>query len=484
MPQSNNRQRRGDNTTPVDNNFAHLQPQAPEVEKAVLGSLLIDRDAFGIIGDILKPESFYEPRNQMIFDAIRELIFEGAPVDVLTVTDKLQKLGKLEEVGGPSYVAEISSRVASSANIEYHANVVAQKALARNLISLTSIAQTKAFDESNDIEEVIQEAEQALFSLADNSGRKSCESMETIMTAVDSQLHLNASGNGMTGVPTGYTRFDEITSGLQPTDLVIIAGRPAMGKTALAVSIIKNTAIDRDIPVGFMSMEMSNVQVGNRIMSNVCSIEGNKFMNGQFDPSDWLRYDKKLPVVKTKPLYVDDTPNMSIFELKTKARRMAREHGIKLLIVDYLQLMSAAGIRYGNRQEEVATISRALKGLAKELNIPVVALSQLNRSVESREGLEGKRPQLSDLRESGAIEQDADVVIFVHRPEYYHIYNDDKGNDLHGKAQIIIAKHRKGAVDDVLLNFKGQFTRFEDPDADQNAPFLEKKDLFTSSLET
>lgn len=483
MPQSNNRQRKGDNTTPVDNNFAHLQPQAPEVEKAVLGSLLIDRDAFGIIGDILKPESFYEPRNQMIFDAIRELVFEGAPVDVLTVTDKLQKLGKLEEVGGPSYVAEISSRVASSANIEYHANVVAQKALARNLISLTSIAQTKAFDETNDIEEVIQEAEQALFSLADNSGRKSCESMDSIMTAVDSQLHLNASGNGMTGVPTGYTRFDEITSGLQPTDLIILAGRPSMGKTALAVSIIKNTAIDRNIPVGFMSMEMSNVQVGDRIMSNVCSIEGNKFMNGQLDPSDWLRYDKKLPVVRTKPLYVDDTPNMSIFELKTKARRMAREHGIKLLIVDYLQLMSAAGIRYGNRQEEVATISRALKGLAKELNIPVVALSQLNRSVESREGLEGKRPQLSDLRESGAIEQDADVVVFVHRPEYYHIYNDDKGNDLHEKAQIIIAKHRKGAVGDVLLNFKGQFTRFEDPDADQNAPLTEN-DIFGSSLET
>lgn len=484
MPQSNNRKRRGDNTTPIDNNFAHLQPQALEVEKAVLGALMIDKGAFSVIEEILVPESFYEPRNQMIFGAICELVFENAPVDILTVTEKLRKLGMLEEVGGPGYVTELSSRVASSANIEYHANVVAKKALARNLISLTSIAQTKAFDESNDIEEVMQEAEQALFSLADNSGRKSCESMDTIMTAVDLQLHKNASGNGMTGVPTGFTKLDEITSGLQPTDLIIIAGRPAMGKTAMAVSIIKNTAVDRDIPVGFMSMEMSNVQVGNRIMSNVCSIEGNKFMNGQFDPSDWLRYDKKLPVVKTKPLYVDDTPNMSIFELKTKARRMAREHGIKLLIVDYLQLMSAAGIRYGNRQEEVATISRALKGLAKELNIPVVALSQLNRSVESREGLEGKRPQLSDLRESGAIEQDADVVIFVHRPEYYHIYNDDKGNDLHGKAQIIIAKHRKGAVDDVLLNFKGQFTRFEDPDADRNAPFLEKKDLFNSSLET
>ena len=485
MQQNNSRQPgKGKKTVQVDMTYAHLQPQAIEAEKAVLGALMIDKNAFGIVGDIIKPESFYEPRNQMIYEAMCELVFEGAPVDLLTVTDKMGKLGKLDEIGGPGYIVELSSGVATSANIESHANIVAQKALARNLISLIGAAQTKAFDETNDIEDVIQEAEQALFSLGEKSGRNTCESMDSIMAAVDSQLHLNASGNGMTGIPTGYTKFDEITSGLQPTDLIIIAGRPAMGKTALAVSIIKNTAIDRNIPVGFMSMEMSNVQDGNRLMSNVCSIEGNKFMNGQLDPSDWLRYDKKLSVVKNKPLYVDDAPNMSIFELKTKARRMVREHNIKLLIVDYLQLMSASGIRYGNRQEEVATISRALKGLAKELNIPVVALSQLNRGVESRDGLEGKRPQLSDLRESGAIEQDADVVIFVHRPEYYHIYNDDKGNDLHGKAQIIIAKHRKGAVDDVLLNFKGQFTRFEDPDAEKNAPFLGEKDIFGSSLET
>lgn len=474
----------GKNSTLFDNSFAHLQPQALEEEKAVLGALMIDKEAFGIVSDILTPDSFYEPRNQIIFNAVRELVFEGVPVDILTVTEKLKKQGKSEEIGGLDYIIELSSHIASSANIEYYANVVAQKSLARNLISLTGVAQSKAFDETNDIEDVIQETEQALFDLGDSSGRKSCESMETILTAVDTQLHLNASTNGMTGIPTGYVRFDEITSGFQPTDLIIIAGRPAMGKTALAVSIIKNTAIDRNIPVGFISMEMSNVQVGNRLMSNICSIDGSKFMNGQLDPSEWARYDEKQILVRNKPLFVDDTPNMTIFELKTKARRMVREHGIKMLIVDYLQLMVATGIRYGNRQEEVATISRSLKGLAKELNIPVVALSQLNRGVESREGLEGKRPQLSDLRESGAIEQDADVVVFVHRPEYYHIYNDDKGNDLHGKAQIIIAKHRKGAVGDVLLNFKGQFTKFEDMDSNKDAPFLGENDIFESNLKT
>lgn len=485
MPQNNSRQPgRGRKITTVDNTFAHIQPQALEEEKAVLGALMIDKEAFGIISDILTPESFYEPRNQIIFRAIRDLVFEGDPVDILTITNKLKVQGNIEEVGGPGYIIELSSRIVSSANIEYHAKVVAQKSLARNLISLTGAAQTKAFDETNDIEDVIQDVEQALFELGDKSGRKSCKSMDAILTEVDTQLHLNASGDGMTGIPTGFTRLDEITSGLQPTDLIIIAGRPAMGKTALAVSIIKNTAIDRDIPVGFISMEMSNVQVGNRLMSNICSIDGSKFMNGQLDPSEWARYDEKQILVRNKPLFVDDTPNMSIFDLKTKARRMVREHGIKLLIVDYLQLMVATGIRYGNRQEEVATISRALKGLAKELNIPVVALSQLNRGVESREGFEGKRPQLSDLRESGAIEQDADVVVFVHRPEYYHIYNDDKGNDLHGKAQIIIAKHRKGAVGDVLLNFKGQFTKFEDMDSNKDAPFLGENDIFESNLKT
>ena len=453
----------------VDTTYTHVQPQALAEECAVLGGLMIDKYAYGLVGDILRPESFYDPRHQTMYEAIQSLVLENKPVDVLTVTDTIAKMGKIEEIT-PSYVAEVSSRVASSANIEYHADVVAEKALARSIISVTSIAQTKAFDDTNNPDEVLQEAEQSLFELGQRNGGKSYEDSNTIMDNVDKQLHLNASGNGTTGVPSGYTKLDEITAGFQQTDLIILAGRPAMGKTALAVSLIRNIAIDRNIPVGFLSMEMSNVQVGNRLMANICSIEGNKFMSGQFDPSDWLKYDKYKTKALNKPLYVDDTPNLSVFEVKTKARRMKREHDIKLLIIDYLQYMNAKGSRFNNRQEEVGTISRALKGLAKELDIPVLVLAQLNRGVESREGLEGKRPQLSDLRESGAIEQDADVVMFVHRPEYYHIFQDDLGRDLHGMAQIIVAKHRKGATGDILLTFKGEYTRFENPDDGKPQP--------------
>lgn len=453
----------------ADATYGRIQPQALEEERAVLGGLLIDRNAYEIVGDILKPESFYEPRHQTIYEAIQSLVIENKPVDILTVKDALIKMGKLEEIGGPVYLAEISEKVASSANIDYHANVVAQKALLRNIISVSSIAQTKAFDETNDPEEVLQEVEQSFFELGQRSDGKSYDDLDSINFEVDKQLRLNASGNGTTGITSGFAKLDEMTAGFQQTDLIILAGRPSMGKTALAISIIKNTAIDYDIPVGFLSMEMNKVQVGNRLMSNICGIEGNKFLSGQFDPSDWLLYDEHRIKAVNKPLYVDDTSNLSIFEVMSKARRMKREHDIKLLIIDYLQLMNSNGIRFNNRQEEVSNISRALKGLAKELNIPIIALSQLNRSVEAREGLEGKRPQLSDLRESGAIEQDADLVLFVHRPEYYHIYQDDNGRDLHGMAQIIVAKHRKGAIGDVLLTFSGEFTRFENPeDKDKN----------------
>ena len=236
-----------------------------------------------------------------------------------------------------------------------------------------------------------------------------------------------------------------------------------MGKTSFALSIAKNVAVDYNVPVGFFSLEMNNVQLVNRLISNVCEISGHKILNGQLDPSDWKKLDSRIGQLTSAPIFVDDTPGLSIFELRTKARRLVREKGVKLIMIDYLQLMNAQGMKFGSRQEEVSTISRSLKGLAKELNIPVLALSQLSRNVENREGLDGKRPQLSDLRESGAIEQDADMVLFVHRPEYYHIYQDEKGNDLHGMAQIIIAKHRKGSTGDVLLNFRGEYTRFQDP---------------------
>ena len=469
--QDNNNRRRPRRQQPVDNSYGHLQPQALEVEKAVLGALMIDKDAYAIVCETLRPDSFYEPRNQMVYEAIRDLAIEEKPVDVLTVTERLAKNGTLEEIGGPGYVAELSSRVASSANIEYHANIIAQKSLARQLISYTGMIQTKAFDETVDIDDLMQEAEGSLFELSQRNMKKDYTQINPVISqAIKTIQAAAANTDGLTGVPTGYHKLDDITSGWQASDLVIIAGRPAMGKTSFALSMAKNIAADQRVPMAFFSLEMSNVQLVNRLISNACEIEGSKILNGQLQPDEWQRLDQRINTLLDAPLYVDDTPGLSVFELSTKARRLVREHGVKIIMIDYLQLMNANGMRFSSRQEEVSTISRSLKGLAKDLDIPILALSQLNRGVESREGLEGKRPQLSDLRESGAIEQDADMVLFVHRPEYYHIYQDDNGRDLHGMAQIIIAKHRKGATGDVLLTFKGQYTRFENPDDNQLGP--------------
>ena len=469
--QDSNNKRRPRRQQPVDNTYGHLQPQALEVEKAVLGALMIDKDAYAIVCETLYPESFYEPRNQMVYTAIRDLSMEEKPVDVLTVTERLVKNGNLEKVGGPSYVAELSSRVASSANIEYHANIIAQKFLARQLISYASRLETQALDETNDIEEVMQDAEGSLFELSQRNMKKDYTQINPVISqAIKSIQAAAANKDGLTGVSTGYHKLDDITSGWQASDLVIIAGRPAMGKTSFALSMAKNIAADLRVPLAFFSLEMSNVQLVNRLISNVCEIEGSKILNGQLNEPEWDRLDKRINNLLDAPLYIDDTPGLSVFELRTKARRLVREHGVKIIMIDYLQLMNANGMRFSSRQEEVSTISRSLKGLAKELDIPILALSQLNRGVESREGLEGKRPQLSDLRESGAIEQDADMVLFVHRPEYYHIYQDDNGRDLHGMAQIIIAKHRKGATGDVLLTFRGQYTRFENPEDTRLGP--------------
>ena len=463
--QTNNNKRNARRQQPVDPTYGHLQPQALEVEKAVLGALMIDRDAYAVVCEMLYPESFYEPRNQMVYEAIRDLSMEEKPVDMLTVTDRLEKMGKLDEVGGPVYIAELSSRVASSANIEYHANIIAQKFLARQLITFSSGIQTKAFDETIDVDDLMQEAEGSLFELSQRNMKKDYTQINPVIRqALDVIQKAAANTDGLTGVASGYHKLDDLTSGWQASDLVIIAGRPAMGKTSFALSMAKNIASDYRVPIAFFSLEMSNVQLVNRLISNACEIQGSKILNGQLKPDEWDRLDKHVNTLLDAPLYIDDTPGLSVFELRTKARRLVREHGVKIIMIDYLQLMNANGMRFGSRQEEVSTISRSLKGLAKELDIPILALSQLNRGVEAREGLEGKRPQLSDLRESGAIEQDADMVLFVHRPEYYHIYQDENGRDLHGMAQIIIAKHRKGATGDVLLTFRGEYTRFENPE--------------------
>ena len=457
---------------PIDTSFGHLQPQAIDIEKVVLGALMIDKDAFTVVSEIIKPETFYEARHQKIYEAVQSLNLQEKPVDIMTVTEELRHKGTLEDVGGPAYVVELSSQVASSAHIEYHAHILAQKFLARQLIQFASMIETDAFDETVDVDDLMQKAEGALFEISQKNMLQDYVQIDTIVDQAH-QLLLQASNRegGLTGVPSGFRKLDDITAGWQPYDLVIIAGRPAMGKTSFALSIAKNVAIDYRKPIAFFSLEMNNVQLVNRLISNVCSIPGNKILNGQLTPDEWERFDSNIRKMQGAPIYVDDTPGLSIFELRTKARRLVREHGIELLMIDYLQLMNANGMRFNSRQEEVSTISRSLKGLAKELNIPVLALSQLSRAVEQRDGPEGKRPQLSDLRESGAIEQDADMVLFVHRPEYYHILQDEKGNDLHGMAQIIIAKHRKGATGDVLLNFRGEYTRFSNPeDIDFNAP--------------
>ncbi len=445
-----------------------LQPQARELEEAVLGALMLEKDAYSVISDILRPESFYDKTHEMIFSAIQDLAVQQKPIDMLTVVEQLRKRGELDSVGGPFYIAQLSSKVVSTAHLEYHARIIAQKYLARELISFTSNVASKAFDETNDVDDLMQEAEGQLFEISQRNVKKDVTQINPVIKeAIQLMQIAGQRTDGLSGLQTGFKALDKITSGWQNSDLIIIAARPAMGKTAFVLSMAKNMAVNFNTPVAVFSLEMANVQLVNRLIVNVCQIPGSKIKTGQLEPYEWEQLDYKIKELFDAPIYIDDTPSLSVFELRTKARRLVREHGVKCLIIDYLQLMNASGMGFGSREQEVSMISRSLKGLAKELNIPIIALSQLNRGVESRVGNEGKRPQLSDLRESGAIEQDADMVCFIHRPEYYKIFVDEAGNDLRGKAEIIIAKHRNGAVGDVLLSFKGEYARFQNVDEDQ-----------------
>ena len=438
-----------------------IQPQARELEVAVLGALMLEKDAYSIVSEILKPECFYEKAHEKIFSAIVDLAVSQRPVDMLTVTEQLCRRGELEDVGGPVYIAQLTSQVASSAHIEYHARIIAQKYLARELISFAAQVENSAFDETIDVDDLMQEAEGKLFEISQRNVKKDVTQINPVIKDALEMLERAANQKeGLSGLRTGFGGLDKITSGWQDSDLVIIAARPAMGKTAFVLSMAKNMAVDFNIPVALFSLEMSNVQLVNRLIVNVCEIPGEKIKSGRLEGYEWQQLDFKIKELYDAPIYIDDTPSLSVFELRTKARRLVREHGIKCIIIDYLQLMNASGMNFGSREQEVSMISRSLKGLAKELNIPIIALSQLNRGVEARQGVEGKRPQLADLRESGAIEQDADMVCFIHRPEYYKITEDERGNSLIGLAEIIIAKHRNGATGDVRLRFKSEYAKF------------------------
>lgn len=463
MGQNNSNRGGGRSHQPIDNTFGHLQPQALELEKAMLGAQLIDNKAHDLISGFAKKEIYYEPRHQMIQEAINTLAADGHPIDILTVTDQLARKGHLEEVGGPAYIAELSSKVTSSANIEYHTQIVAQKFLSRQLIALCTKIETKAYDETEDPADVLQEADSGILDLHNLFPDGDIRTLaETTREAQKEIMAAAANTEGITGIPS-FQNLDEVTAGYQNTDLVIIAARPAMGKTAFALSTAKSICIDQNIPAAVFSLEMSAVQLTKRLISNVCEIPGNALLTGQLHRDGWDRFDKNVQRLLDAPLYIDDTASLTVGAFWAKAKRLVREKGVKIIFIDYLQLMHADGKRFGTRQEEVADISRSLKKIAKELNIPVVALSQLNRAPEAREGAENKRPKLADLRESGAIEQDADVVIFLHRPEYYGILQDSGGNSLVGKAEILIAKHRKGATktaNPLIMKFQGEFTRF------------------------
>ena len=443
-----------------------LQPQAPKIEEAVLGALMLEKDAYSLVSEILTPDTFYEFKHQLIYTAIQELALKQNPIDILTVTNQLSADGVLEQVGGAYYVSTLTENVGSAAHVEYHAKIIAQKALARQLITYAGEISAGAFDETSDIEQLMQKAEAELFQLSRHNIKKDTQQIDPLITEALEKIEAASNrAEGLSGLPTGFTELDNITSGWQNTDLIIIAARPAMGKTAFALSMVKNMAVNYGIHVGMFSLEMSNLQLVNRLLQNTCEITGDKVKSGRLTPDEWTQLTTRIKNLQGAPIFVDDTPSLSVFELRTKARRLVKEHGVQIIMIDYLQLMNASGMQFGSREQEVSNISRSLKGLAKELNIPIIALSQLNRGVENRQG-GAQRPQLSDLRESGAIEQDADMVCFIHRPEYYKIYEDEKGNDLRGLAEIIIAKHRNGAVGDVRLRFRGEFVRFQNLDED------------------
>ena len=382
---------------PID--YGKVPPQATDLEELVLGALMLEKDAYSRIGELLTSKSFYKDVHGKIYQAITNLAVKDEPIDMYTVTEELRKMGVLEEIGGPYYIAELTSKVTSAAHVEYHARIIAQKFMARELIRVSATIETKAFDEKNDIDDLMEEAEGLLFEVSQRNIKKDVIQINPVIEEAMKRIQEAAKQkDGYSGLISGFHALDKITSGWQKSDLIVIAARPAMGKTALVLSMAKNMAVDYEYPVAVFSLEMSNVQLVNRLIVNVCEIPGSKIKNGQLEQYEWAQLDHKIKALYNAPIYIDDSPNLSVLEVRSKARRLVKEHGVKIIFIDYLQLMNASGMNFYSRQEEVSLISRSLKGLAKELDIPIIALSQLNRSVESRTAAEGKTPQLSDLR--------------------------------------------------------------------------------------
>lgn len=439
-----------------------IPPQAIDMEEAVLGAMLIDNAAIGEVIDILNAESFYKEAHKIIYGIIKELFSKSEPVDILTVGSALRKEGQLQAIGGDYYLVQLSQKVSSSAHSEYHARIIMQKYLQREMIHLASDIVNKAFDETSDVFELLDESEQALFDVAHKNVTKNYESADNLIAEAIRRIEEVSKKEGLSGVPSGLMSVDQVTGGWQPSDLIVIAARPAMGKTAMVLSMARNMSVDHNIPVALFSLEMSSVQLITRLISGETGIESDKLRKGNLEPNEWQQLLSKVRNLENAPLYIDDTPALSVFDLRAKCRRLVAQKGVKVIIVDYLQLMTAGtqAKQTGNREQEISTISRSLKSIAKEMNVPVLALAQLSRAVETRGG--DKRPILSDLRESGAIEQDADIVSFIYRPEYYQIDEWPDGSPTQNQGELIIAKHRNGGTSDVRLSFYGRLARFSD----------------------
>jgi replicative DNA helicase len=443
-------------------NSDRMPPQALEIEEAVLGAIMLERDALPNVVDILRPEVFYLPAHQEIYNAMMELFQNSNPIDILTLKNQLQYRGTLEEAGGSAYVTELSSKVASAANIEYHATLLVQKHIKREVINICSKLQREAYQDTTDPLELLDMAEQELYSLSGDNLRREAQSMERLTLQTINHLEeLRNREESITGIPTGFATLDEMTSGWQRSDLIIIAARPSMGKTAFMLSVARNAAMLENRPVLLFSLEMGAQQLALRLMCAEAELDNSRVRNGQMEGYEWEQLTDRIGDLSKAPIYIDDTPGLSIYDMRAKCRRFKAEKGIDMIIVDYLQLMQGTGRNNNtNREQEISGISRSLKMLAKELDVPVIALSQLSRKVEDRGS--DKRPMLSDLRESGAIEQDADVVMFIYRPEFYNFMTDAEGNSTEGVAEIIVGKHRNGPVGTAQLQFIKQYGKFTD----------------------
>jgi replicative DNA helicase len=449
------------NPSVLTGDIGKVPPQATDIEQVVLGAMMLEKEALNDTINIITKDSFYDPRHQFIYGAMHDLFASTKPVDLITVTDRLQKNGELEAAGGVAYIAQLTNRVASSAHIEFHARIIAEKFIKRELIKVSSEIIRDSYDDTFDVFDLLNKAESNLFQIAESNMTKQASSMQNIVGDAIAEIEKARNNpDGISGTPSGFHDLDKITSGWQKSDMIVIAARPGMGKTALVLSMARNTAVDYNMGVAVFSLEMSAVQLVKRLIAGEARIDSEKLRKGNLADHEFQQLHSRITALSAAPIFIDDTPAISIFDFRAKCRRLKAQHDIQLVIIDYLQLMSAKdGKGSGNREQEISNISRSIKEIAKELNIPIIALAQLSRSVEQRGG--DKKPILSDLRESGAIEQDADIVSFIYRPDYYGIVKDDDGNSNHGIGEIIIAKHRNGKTDRVRLRFVPEYARFE-----------------------